>query len=97
MKDNFFAYCLAGLLLISSVAASVMTTRHYYTIREIAKLQYELARINHQRQMLQSLAAYCLAYSKQNPAILPILERYDIKGQTGPSTNTLSNSDAINP
>jgi len=82
MKDSSLAYAIACILFVSALATGIMSIRYYYTLRGIAKIQYDVARINQNRKMIQSLVAHALAYAKTNPEITPILENYDIRQGT---------------
>jgi len=97
MKSNALASLLAGAVIVCALTTAWLSTRYYFSIREMQKLQGEYLRMNNSRTAIQSLASEAVEYSKRNPAIDPLLYQFEIKTRptnaapaaaTGPRTGT---------
>jgi hypothetical protein len=83
MKNSPLAPLLAGVLLLIGLMSAFITVRYTFSLKEYQKLQIEYARISNKRNAVQSLANEAIEYSKNNPAIDPILQVFDLKPKSG--------------
>jgi hypothetical protein len=85
-----------AIFLAAVVVSSLWSVWLCYTViarnRELRQLQARFAGVNHNQQLLASLANDAVEYSKKNPAIEPLLESIGIKPRgtnaTTPATST---------
>jgi hypothetical protein len=59
-----------------------LSAKYFFSVKEFQKLSARAATINSTRNTVQSLANEAVEYSRRNPAIDPLLERFDIKART---------------
>jgi hypothetical protein len=88
MKTNGLTVFLVGLLLAGSVATASLAYVYVRSMQNVGKLQVQVAVINRDRSLIQSLASEAVDYSKRNPSIEPILQSVGISIKTpleGPS------------
>ena len=83
MKNSPLAPLLAGVLLLIGLMTALLTVRYYFSVKEAQKLQLEYSRIMTKRNAIQALANDAVEYSKNNPAIDPILQEFELKPRTG--------------
>jgi hypothetical protein len=76
MRSNFTPALLVGALLCLSLCALGLSVRHYFSLKELERLQGQYLRMSTTMKAVQSLAAQCVQYSKINPDINPILEQF---------------------
>ena len=81
MKNSPLTPLLVGALFICGVAATCLSLWYVVSLREWQKLQVQSANINNSRNAFQSLANDAVEYSKRNPSLDPILEKFDIKSK----------------
>jgi hypothetical protein len=86
MKDS------VGLLLVGALCLSAILTLwyawdHYSSVRELQQIYNRQVVINQARAAANSLASEAIEYSSKNPAIDPILFKFDLKSKPGATTN----------
>jgi len=79
MKQNPIGAILVGLLFVCAVLTTWMAVRYYFSVKELAKLQGQFTFVNNTWSAVQALANDAVQYSKQYPAIDPILQQFDLK------------------
>jgi hypothetical protein len=79
MKSNALASLLTGAVIVCALTLLWISTRYFFAMREMQKLQSQYTFMNNTRAAAQGLANDALEYSKRNPAIDPILYQYDVK------------------
>lgn len=79
MKQNPIGAILVGMLFVCAVLTTWMAVRYYFSVKELAKLQGQFTFVNNTWSAVQSLANDAVQYSRQNPAIDPILQQFDLK------------------
>jgi hypothetical protein len=85
MKSNALASLLTGAVIVCALTLLWISTRYFFAMREMQKLQGQYSFMNNTRAAAQGLANEALEYSKRNPAIDSILYQYDVKQR--PATN----------
>ena len=79
MKSNALASLLTGAVIVSALTVSWISVRYFFQMRELQKLQGQYVFMNNTCNAAQALATDAVEYSKRNPAIDPLLFRYEIK------------------
>lgn len=79
MNRNYLAGALVGLLFLSALSASLLCFRYLSSMRRLGHLQAQFVTIQNYRNQIQALANDALEYSKNNPAIDPLLVEMAIK------------------
>lgn len=74
MKSNGLTTLLNGALAVCLVASVFLCAQFFFLSRDFRQLSAQVAGINAWRNSVQAFASDCIAYSKQNPAIVPLLE-----------------------
>ena len=77
-----------GLLLVGALCLSAILTLwyawdHHSSIRELQQIYSREAAIANTRAAANSLANEAIEYSRTNPAIDPILFKFDLKPRSG--------------
>ena len=73
MNRDPLSLILAAGLLVSAVATAGLCYWYLQCTRMHRQAQEQVAIINRNRALLQSLATETMEYSKRNPAILPVI------------------------
>jgi len=79
MKSNALASLLTGAVIVCALTVAWVSVRYFFAMRDLQKLQGQYLLMNNVRNAAQGLANDAVEYSKRNPAIDPILYKYDIK------------------
>jgi hypothetical protein len=79
MNRDSITLILSILLLLGSSATAGLCYWFLQCTRQEQQAQFELARVNQNRALLQSFAAEAGEYSKKNPSILPILQSFGVR------------------
>ena len=79
---------MVGLLLVGALCVSAIVTfwyawDHYSSVRELRGIYTRQAAISNTRVAANSLASEAIEYSRTNPAIDPILFKFDLKPRPG--------------
>ena len=85
MNRDPMTFLLAAALLLGSSATAGLGYWHLQTVRLHQQAQEEVARINKNKALMQSLAAESVEYAKKNPAFLPILQSLGVRGPAAAS------------
>ncbi len=93
MKSNALASLFTGAAIVCALTLLWISTRYFFAMREMQKLQAQYSFMNNSRAAAQSLANEAVEYSKRNPTIDPILYTYDVKQR--PATNAPAARPAI--
>jgi len=89
MKSNGTNTILNWALAIAVIGLSLGAMQYYFKTREARSLQLQMVNYQNTQTILNSLIADSLQYSKQNPAIDPILEAIGAKpGKNAPAPAT---------
>jgi hypothetical protein len=83
MKSNLTCTLTLGVFLVCALYTAWLSVRTYFSGRELQQVQYQYMRLEQTHEALQSLASEALEFSKKNPAMNPILQRFDIKPKGG--------------
>jgi hypothetical protein len=84
MKNDSLARMLMGVLAASAVASVILFVLFYLNQRSLRSLQGQAYFINNRKALVGALIGDCVEYSKQNPAIDPILEGIGAKPPKNP-------------
>lgn len=90
MSKNSLAGLLAGALVLLSLFAFWACLRYYFSLQQWRQMQVQALAINNVRGATFALANEAVEYGKKNPAINPILEKFDVigKGTNAPAALT---------
>jgi len=83
MKSNLTCTLALGVFLVCALYTIWLSVRVYFSAQELQQVQYQYMRIEQTHEALQSLASEALEFSKKNPAMNPILQRFEIKPRIG--------------
>ena len=79
MKRDPVSTLVAAILLLSVTAAAGLCYWFLQNSRQHQILQSEVARVNRNRALLQSLGNEMLEYGKRNPSMLPVLQSVGVR------------------
>lgn len=79
MKSNLTCTLTLGVFLVCALYTIWLSVRVYFSANDLQQVQYQYMRLEQTHEALQSLASESLEFSKKNPAINPILQRFEIK------------------
>ncbi len=79
IKSNPLAVVLVTMLFLSALASSWFSAWWFLGARELQSLEYQYQSLNQLSAAMQSLANDSVEYSKRNPAIDPLLLKFDLK------------------
>jgi hypothetical protein len=78
MKIRYAAAVLAGFLLLSSIMTAGLCTWLVWSSRQNMVVQAEVARLNALGGAIRALLMDSIEYSKRNPAMLPLLQSWNV-------------------
>ena len=81
MKSNPLGPFLVGVFVACALVVAWLSLKYFFSMREFAKLNIRAVSINNTRTAVQSLANEAVEYSRRNPAIDPVLEKFDVKAR----------------
>ncbi len=87
MNKSPLTKILVGILAILSIWSLILCYSFISRSRQLRALNAQANAISFRQNLLNSLAADCVEYSKKNSAIDPILEGVGIKSKAGSATN----------
>jgi len=70
---------LATLLVLGAAVTTGLCYWHQQVLFRQQQVQAQIAGINKNRALMQSLAGDCAEYAKSNPAMLPLLEKLGLR------------------
>ena len=79
MRSNPLGPFLVGVFVACALVVAWLSSKYYFSMKEFTKLSMRATSINNTRNAVQSLANEAVEYSRRNPAIDPLLEKFDIK------------------
>jgi hypothetical protein len=79
MRTNPLGPFLVGVFVACAIMVAWLATRYYFSVKDFTKLSIQAITINNTRTAVQSLANEAIEYSRRNPAMDPILEKFEIK------------------
>jgi hypothetical protein len=82
MKNNGNTTILNWALGLCMVVLAVGAIQYFFKTREVRTLQTQMLVYQNKQQLLNSIIAECLEYSKRNPSIDPILEANNLKAKS---------------
>lgn len=86
MKTNPVGPFLVGVFMACALVTLWLSVKYYFTVNELIRLQIKAVTMNNTRTIVQNLANEAIDYSRRNPSIDPILERFEIKPRAGAAT-----------
>jgi hypothetical protein len=86
MKDSV-GLLLVGALFMSAIMAIWQSWNNHSYVSELQELYANQVTVNNTRAAAQGLASEAVEYSRNNPAIDPILFQYELKARPGTATN----------
>jgi len=87
MKNDPLTTVLLGLLTIFALTSVAFCWLYVSNTRELRTLQFQVATVQNNRNIVNSLANDSVEYSKTHPNIDPILESVGLKaGKTAPTS-----------
>lgn len=72
---------LAAALVIGAAATAGLCYWYMQSLRQHQMAQEEVARINRNKALMQSLATESVEYARRNPAIVPVLQGLGIRNR----------------
>lgn len=84
MKNNLVATVLIVLLALTGLWAAFLVLQYNRYSSRANALQARVNEINNSRSIVQALANDALAYSQQQPALVPILQQFGL-GSAAPA------------
>ncbi len=85
MRSNLLGAFLAGALLVGAVGTSWLAVVHFFTVKELEKVNARYVALTTTVNAVQALASEAVEYGKRNAAIDPILQQYELKPKPGVS------------
>jgi hypothetical protein len=82
MKNESLTGLLTGVLALSALVSVGFFYSYVKNTRELRNLQSQVFLINNRRAAVTALAGDVMEYSRQHPAIDPILEAANLKPRT---------------
>ncbi|SPE56314.1 exported hypothetical protein [Verrucomicrobia bacterium] len=79
MKNSPLTTILLGVLAVIAFWSLVLCGMYVHRSRQLVQLKNQAAAINYRQNAINALVADAVAYSKQNPAIDPILVSAGLK------------------
>ena len=79
MKPNLLARVLVGVLLLCAILTLWLSGSYFFSFKQLEKLNARYLFLNNTLNSVQALAGEAIEYSKKNPAIDPLLQRYELK------------------
>jgi hypothetical protein len=81
MKKDYLGMALVGVLFLATLTTGVMCYVYLKESRAVRAAQVQIAQINRNKQVLQSLAMDLNQYAGRNPSIIPLLEQVNLRGR----------------
>ena len=85
MKTNWLPVFLTALLCLMAVIAFGQEVRFFFMMRQLQGVRGELATVELLQYAVRGLTEDCLVYSQTNPALLPLLQQFDVHGSKPPT------------
>jgi hypothetical protein len=82
MPKSLFHSVLVGLLFLCGIATCILALVYVRSVGEMRKLQSQVNVITTQQNVVRTLVAETVEYSKKNPAIDPLLQSVGAKTKT---------------
>ena len=79
MKSNLLCTLTLGVFLVCALYTIWLSITYYACAAQLQGLQYQYAAIDQTQAALDALLNESLAYGKEHPAILPMLDKFVIK------------------
>jgi hypothetical protein len=79
MRSNPVAAVLVGALFLSSLASCWSAAWWFLGARELQNLEYQFQALQRTSSAMQSLANDAIEYSRRNPSIDPLLQKFELK------------------
>ena len=79
IKSNPLAVVLVMALFLSALASSWFSVWWFLGARELQSLEYQFQSMNQVSAAMQSMANDAIEYGRRNPAIDPLLNRFELK------------------
>jgi len=89
MKSNSLLALLVGALWVCGLVTLWVSTRCYFSTKELQDVQGHVIAMTRVRNAAQTLAYEALAYSKTHPALVPVLQQFDVAVRAA-ATNALT-------
>ena len=86
MKTNPLGPFLVGVFVACALVIGWLSAKYYFSVKEFTKLSMRATAMSNTRNAVQALANEALDYSRRNPAIDPILEKFEIKARATNAT-----------
>jgi hypothetical protein len=80
MKNNLVATVLIVVLALTGLWAAFLVLQYNRYSNRANALQARVNEINNNRNITQALANDAIAYSQQQPALLPLLQQFGLVG-----------------
>jgi hypothetical protein len=87
MKNDPLTTVLLGLLTVLALASAIFCWLYISNTREWRTLQSQVAMVQNNRNLVNSLVTDAVEYSKKDPTINPILESVGVKSGKSAPTN----------
>jgi hypothetical protein len=97
MKSNPLGPFLVGVFVAFAIGVAGVSLKYYFSVKELTRLNGQAASMTSARNAAQALAGDALEYSRRNPAIDPILEKFEIKGRGTNMTGTTNVASPATP
>lgn len=90
MKTNPLGPFLVGVFVACALVTSWLSVKYYFGVNELIKLQIKAVTMNNTRNVIQNLATEALEYSRRNPAIDPLLEKFELKSRATNASSAIA-------
>ena len=78
MKSNSLLALLVGALWVCSLVTLFVSTRYYFSFKQQQDVQSHVMAITRTRNAAQALIYEARAYSKTHPALVTLLQQYEL-------------------
>ena len=83
IRSNPFAVLMVSALFLSALASCWFSAWWFLGTRELQGLEYHSQAMTRVSNAMQALAGDAVEYSRRNPGIDPVLQKFDIKVKPG--------------
>ncbi|MBN2507586.1 MAG: hypothetical protein JXQ71_12915 [Verrucomicrobia bacterium] len=87
MKSNSLLALLVGALWVCGLMTLWVSTRYFFSAKELQEVQLHMVRMTQTRNATQALAMEAVNYSKAHPALVPVLQQFELVLRTAPTNS----------
>ena len=94
MKNRIWPAVMLAVLTLCVLCTSGFLVKYCFALKELRGLQQRVNASSRNVRLAQELARECVEYSRRNPAIDPVLQKFDLKRAP---TNIVPGSGPLKP